>query len=113
MGANYTSNTRNNNSRKKEENLVPPGMTTIFCQRCGRKLGQVFSTNGITTCDKCGYRSYTRIYGRVQVILPADYLQFEGYYEDADEYIHKAQERINGEQVMIKDDFYDEIQQDP
>ena len=105
IGAKYSSDTRSNSFRKKEGILVPPGMTNIFCQRCGRKLGQVYSTNGLVTCDKCGYRSYTRIYGRIQVILPADYLHFEGYYDDADEYIHKVQKRINGEQILIKDDF--------
>ena len=107
MGVKCNSNTGNNNSRKYEDYQVPPGMTTIVCQRCGRKLGQVYSTNGIVTCDKCGYRSYTRIYGEAVLTMPARYLQYEGYYDDADEYIHKIRKRVNGEQILIKEPVFE------
>ena len=112
MGATYSSdmrgsntrisNTRTSNSSKQGENTGIPGMTPIICQRCGRRLGQVYSTNGFVTCDKCGRKSYTRIDKGAVIILPANYLDYEGYYEDAEQYMHKVRERVNGEQVLIR-----------
>ena len=107
MGVKFSSADRNCINRKTDSNRVLPGMTLIICQRCGRKLGQVFSTNGVVICDKCGYRSYTRIYGGAVVTLPASYLQYEGYYDDADDYIHKVRDRINRDQVLIKDPVFE------
>ena len=105
MGAKYGSNAINNNTRKKEENQVPPGWTRIICQRCGRNLGQVYSTNGIVTCDKCGRRSYIRIRCGVEVILPVSYLGCEGYYDETDRYFHRMEELVKSEQIPIEDGF--------
>ena len=102
MGVKCSSNTRNSNSSKYEENQVPPGMTPIVCQRCGRKLGQAYSTNSVATCDKCGCQFYIRIYGGVKVTMPAVNLQYEGYYEETDSYIHKIRTVVNGDQKLIR-----------
>ena len=107
MGANYGSNIRNKNTRRHEENQVPPGWTRIICQRCGRSLGQVFSTDGIATCDKCGHRFYIRIHSGVKVILPVSYLGCKGYYDETDRYFHKMGELVRGEQIPIEDTFDD------
>lgn len=107
MGGKYISGTGKTRSGKYEDAQVPPGMTTIVCQRCGRKLGRVFSTNGIMTCDKCGYRFYTRIYGETVITMPVRYLEYEGYYDDADEYIHKVQKRVKAEQILIREPVFE------
>ena len=107
MGAKYGSSARNDHSRKNGEDMVPSGMTPIRCRICGRKLGQAYSTNGIVICDKCGYRFYIRIYGEVALDMPACNLQYEGYYDDADEYMDKVQKRVNGEQILINEPVFE------
>ena len=107
MGAKYGSNAGNDHSSKNGEDMGPPGVTPIRCRICGRKLGQVYSTNGIVICDKCGHRFYIRIHGEVALAMPARYLQYAGYYDDADEYIGKVQKRVDGEQILINEPVFD------
>ena len=88
------------NSKKYEDDQVPAGMTPIVCQRCGRKLGLAYSTNSVATCDKCGCKFYVRIYGGVKVTMPASNLQYEGYYEETDTFIHKIRTVVNSDQKL-------------
>ena len=106
MRSNYSSTGRRN-TRKTDIPAVP-GMTAITCPNCQRVLGRAYSTNSTTICDKCGCRSYTRIYGRIMVTMPYEYLKYKGYYEGTDRYIHEMKDLINKEQVEI-DGLYDEV----
>ena len=107
MGVKCSSDTRRSNSRQYIDNQVLPGMTSIICRRCRRELGQAYSTNSIAICDKCGYRFYIRICGGVEVTMPARYIQYKGYYDDADEYMGKVQKRVEGEQILINEPVFE------
>ena len=106
MGVNYSRTGKR--SGRNTGDMIAPGMTTITCPNCQRVLGRVYSTNGAVICDKCGSRSYTRIYGKVMVTMPFEYLQYEGYYEKTDKYIHEMKTLINSEQIEIENQ-YDEV----
>ena len=107
MGVKISSAEKNCTNRKPDKNQILPGMTPVVCQRCGRRIGQVFSTDGIVTCDKCGKRSYTLIDAGVVVILPPSYLEVEGVYDDTNDYSHKVRARINENQFLIREPVFE------